>query len=341
MAEPAQEPAGLDVEVVPSGGAYSPVGFGDGSLWATDVLVCTDNFTIPMSVSGSASASSAASVQAMCALPNKTLLKRLDPRTGEEVAAIPLENFPTNLPEVAFKAGSVWVSSADGFADAVLKVDPETERVVDRIPVGSPTGLAFGHGSVWVTSSGSGTLSRVDPRTGEVAEEIEVGRGALDVAVDDGSETVWVASGSFFSMENPEHHKLSRVDAATDRVVAQIPIAARRPEGGAQSVTVGEGAVWAQSVRGKLFVIDPATNELVAAVPLGDYSSDLAVYGGAVWATAQIYVGTRLFRVDPRTARVIASEHGPDPAEGGYGGLVAGGGYVWFGSGDGLARVAP
>ena len=276
-----------------------------------------------------------------CELPNKSLLKRLDPRTGEEVATITLEDFPTNTTEVAVGAGSVWITSGSGEAGVVIRVDPETNRVVDRIPVGSPTGLAFGHGSVWVTSSGSGTLSRVDPRTGEVAEEIEVGRGALDVAVDDGSETVWVASGSFFSMENPEHHKLSRVDAATDRVVAQIPIAARRPEGGAQSVTVGEGAVWAQSVRGKLFVIDPATNELVAAVPLGDYSSDLAVYGGAVWATAQIYVGTRLFRVDPRTARVIASEHGPDPAEGGYGGLVAGGGYVWFGSGDGLARVAP
>lgn len=103
---------------------------------------------------------------------------------------------------------------------------------------------------------------------------------------------------------------------------------------------MGEGAVWAQSVRGRLFKVDPATNEVVAEVDLGDYSSDLAVYGGSVWATAQVSVGTRLFRVDPRTAQVVTSEHGPDPSEGGYGELVAGGRYVWFGSRDGLTRVA-
>ncbi len=139
---------------------------------------------------------------------------------------------------------------------------------------------------------------------------------------------MWVASGSFFLGEDSENNKLSRVEAATDRVVAEVPIAAREPEGGAYSVAVGEGAVWAQSVRGGLFKVDPATNEVVAEVSLGDYSSDLAVYGGSVWATAQVSEVTGLYRVDPRTARVVASGHGPDPFEGGYGGLVAGGGYV-------------
>jgi hypothetical protein len=131
------------------------------------------------------------------------------------------------------------------------------------------------------------------------------------------------------------------VDPETDRVVAEMPIVAREPEGGAYRVAVGEGAVWAQSVRGSPFKVDPATNEVVAEVDLGDYSSDLAVYGGSVGATAQVSVGTRLFRVDPRTAQVVTSEHGPDPSEVGYGELVAGAGYVWFGSRDGLARVAP
>jgi DNA-binding beta-propeller fold protein YncE len=181
----------------------------------------------------------------------------------------------------------------------------------------------------------------VDPETGEVAAKIEVGRGATDVAVDGGSGAVWVASGSFFVGEGSEHNKLSRVDAATDRVVAEIPIAAREPEGGALRVAVGEGAVWAQGVSGGLFKVDPATDEVVAERDLGDYSSDLAVYGGSVWATAQVSVGTRLYRIDPRTARVVASEHGPDPSEGGYGGLVAGGGYVWFQSENRLSRIAP
>ena len=341
------------MEVVTPGGAYAPAGFGGGSLWATEPLTCNDTG----SASGSASAPSSggasfpstmimeSSAQAMCALPNKTLLKRLDPRTGEEVEATTLEDFATNTMEVAVGAGSVWVSSTSGEAGVVLKVDPETNRVVDRIPVGSPTGVAFGHDSVWVASSGPGTLSRVDPRTGEVAAKIEAGRGATDVAVDEASGAVWVASGSFFVGEGSEHNKLTRVDAATDRVVAEIPIAAREPEGGAYRVAVGEGAVWAQGVSGGLFKVDPATDEVVAERDLGDYSSDLAVYGGSVWATAQVSVGTRLYRVDPQTTRVVASEHGPDPSEGGYGGLygelVAGGGYVWFQSENRLSRVAP
>ena len=343
----AGEPAGLDVEVVAPGGAYVPVGYGEGSLWATESSTCNDT----MSASGSASSSAGASLpstmmmgssaQAMCGLSDKMVLKRLEPRTGEETAAVTLKDFATNTTEVAVGAGSAWVSSTSGEAGAVLKVDLGTNRVVDRIPVGSPTGVAFGQGSVWVTSSGTGMLSRVDPRTGEVAARIEVGRGATDVAVDEGSGAVWVASGSFFLGEGFEHNKLSRVDAATNRVVAEIPIAAHEPEGGAFRVAVGEGAVWAQGVSGGLFKVDPATNEVVAERDLGDYSSDLAVHGGSVWATAQASVGTQLYRVDPRTARVVASEHGPDPSEGGYGELVAGGGYVWFASGGGLARVAP
>jgi YVTN family beta-propeller protein len=332
----AREQVGLDAEVVSPRGAYLPAGFGEGSLWATDVFVCNDT----MSVSGSASASSAASVQAACAAPNKMLLKRLDPQTGEKVAAIPLEGFFANIPEVAVGAGSVWVSSADGFADAVLKVDPETERVVDRIPVpaDSATSLAFGHGSVWVTSAGRDTVSRVDPQTGQVTAKIEVGRGARDVAVDESSGDVWIA-GAYLA----EAKKLSRVDPTTNRVVAEIPIAAHARYGGAQSVAVGQGSVWAQSAdSGRLFKVDPATNAVVANPSLGDYSSDLAVYGGSVWATAQGSSGTRLYRVDPRTAQVVsASQDGPEPANSGYGRLVAGGGYVWFTSRGGLARVSP
>jgi len=338
----AREPVGLDVKVVSPGQAYVPAGFGEGSLWATALATCNDT--------GSASA-------AACALPAKTLLKRLDPRTGEEVAAIPLEGFSANITEVAFGAGSVWVSSGDYDlgpvgrrqpGDVVLRVDPETNRVVDRVPVDSPSSLAFGHGSVWVTSAGYGTVSRIDPQTGEAAAKIEVGRGAVDIAADERSGAVWVAglnlSEDYVEYDPPEYsedRKLSRVDPATNRVVAEIPIRAGWPDGGAQSVAAGKGAMWAQSVDGMLFKVDPATNEVVAVVPLGEYSSDLAVYGGAVWATAQPSSGTRLYRVDPRTAHVVASEDGPEPDNGGYGRLVGGGGYVWFASGGGLARVSP
>ena len=355
-----EEALGLDVKVVAPGKAYVLAGFGEGSLWATEEVPCPDTGSATGSVSGSASASAPAD----CALPSNTLLTRLNPRTGEEAATIRLEGFSTNITEVAVGAGSAWVSSGDYYpgpagrrdpGDVVLRVDPQTNRVVDRIPVDPPTGLAFGHGSVWVTSAGYGTVSRIDPETGEVTAKIDVGRGAVDIAADERSGAVWVAGlylpKDYGGRDNPKYSKdrnLTRVDPTTNRVVAEILIEAGSPDGGASSVAVGEGAVWVQSVAGRLYdgrllKVDPATNEVAAMGSLGGYPSALAVYGDAVWATVQSSAspGTRLVRVDPRTEQVVASEDIGPNSRVGYGRLVAGGGYIWFASGGGLARVAP
>ena len=384
-AETVQEPVGLEVKVVSPGKRYVLAGFGEGSLWATDLGTCNDTG----SSATSSSAGSASAMAGTCALPANMLLKRLDPRTGEEVAEIPLKGFSANVTEVTFGAGSVWVSSGDIYSGpvsdlepggVVFRIDPQTNRVVDEIGVkDTPTGLTFGHGSVWVTSAPYGIVSRIDPDTDEVVARIEVGRGAVDIATDESSGAVWVAGlylpKDYSGRDNPEYSEdrnLTRVDPTTNRVVAEIPIEANSPDGGAQSVAVGEGSVWVQSADGKLFKVDPATNKVTATVPLGDSSSHLAVYGGAVWATfrvgfkqagcegtseASASVATfqpsctesewraidqvHLARVDPRTEQVVATE-GIGPAEKvGYGWLAAGRGYVWFASGGGLARVAP
>ena len=41
--------------------------------------------------------------------------------------------------------------------------------------VGSPAGLAYGDGSVWAVDSADGTLSRIDPATHAVVQQIPVG----------------------------------------------------------------------------------------------------------------------------------------------------------------------
>jgi hypothetical protein len=46
-------------------------------------------------------------------------------------------------------------------------------------------------------------------------------------------------------------------------------------------------------------------------------------------------------RLDPRKEHVVASEDIGPVSRGAGLRLVAGGGYVWFASGGGLARVAP
>ena len=297
--------------------------------------------------------------------PTSMLLKRLDPRSGKEEAAVELEGFFANITEVAFGAGSVWVSSADYYpgpedgggspGDAVLKVDPGTNRVVDWISVVSPSGVAFGHGSAWVTSAGRGIVSRINPETGGVTAEIEVGR----VAVDERSGAVWVAGlhlpedyAESLPPERSEDRKLTRVNPETNGVVTEIPIEAGSPNGGAQSVAVGDGAVWVQSVGGKLFKVDPRSDEVLAVVRLGDYSSDLAVSGGFVWATVQsrspLDVGTRLKQVDPRTVEAVGSEDLGLVQISGAGRLAADEGHVWAldasagtQEGGSLTRITP
>ena len=278
------------------------------------------------------------------------LLKKLDPQTGEEEAVIRLKGFSANTVEVTFGAGSLWVSSGDWTAafDVVLRVDPETNRVVDRIPVDSPTGLAFGHGSVWATSAGDGTVSRIDPETGEVSSEIDVGRGVVDIATDERSGDVWIAGlympedySEGFSRQDSEYNKISRVDPQTNHVVAEIPIVASSLEGGAQSVAVGAGAVWAQSGDGKLFKVNPATNEVVGGVPLGEYSSDLAVWGAPCGPRSKLLPERGSCGWSPARCTSSPRSTGPSRPMAATVRWPRAGDDFWLTSRGGLARVAP
>jgi hypothetical protein len=85
------------------------------------------------------------------------------------------------------------------------------------------------------------------------------------------------------------------------------------------------------------------------------WESPPVVYGGGVWAMGQAWIrrehpkpgrskwipAIRLVRVDPSTMDVVASEYLTPFYNVAPRALAAGGGYVWFSSGEGLARVAP
>ena len=81
------------------------------------------------------------------------VLWRIDSRGSAITATIPLRRNPGGRAVgepagVAVGAGSVWVADATG---GVLKIDPKTNTVVERIPIaGFPHGIAFGPGHVWV-----------------------------------------------------------------------------------------------------------------------------------------------------------------------------------------------
>ena len=100
-------------------------------------------------------------------------IARIDPATNKVVARIR----PGGI-ALAAGFGSIW--AIDVFFDELLRIDPDTNRITDRIPVGGlPTGIAIGHGSVWVANQLDATVSRVSPTTGRTIATIHLDRGAI------------------------------------------------------------------------------------------------------------------------------------------------------------------
>jgi DNA-binding beta-propeller fold protein YncE len=75
----------------------------------------------------------------------------------------------------------------------VLRVDPDTNQVTQRVEVGrAPAGLAAGPGGLWVSLHVDGQLARVDPGQGRVVERVDVD-GYPDEVAAAGNE-LWVAT---------------------------------------------------------------------------------------------------------------------------------------------------
>jgi streptogramin lyase len=74
-------------------------------------------------------------------------------------------------------------------------------------------------------------------------------------------------------------------------------------------------------------VVDPATNELVADIPLGFTSSLMAAGAGLIWVVDP--EGNTLTRIDPKTMKIVARPRGIPASVGIPVGLAVGEGSVW------------
>jgi YVTN family beta-propeller protein len=181
--------------------------------------------------------------------PPETVFK-FDPDTGKVVDQVEVGGpaprrssataSPGNAiggPEVVVGQGSVWVLAGGGVARINLRT-----RSVSTIPSSSasvPVALTIGEGAIWVVSRpdfrccplasiGTGTLSRIDPRTNSITETITLAGNPAGVAV--GGGAVWVA--------NAGSRSVIKVDPK-ERSVKTIKIGGR-PLG----IAFGRGAVW-------------------------------------------------------------------------------------------------
>jgi serine/threonine-protein kinase len=98
---------------------------------------------------------------------------------------------------IAAGEGAIWVVTY--WNRRLVRIDPETRRVLARIPVGAgPLSVAVGAGSVWVTNRDERTVTRVDPRTGKVARTIHL--DSAPYGIRHGHGRIWVTTQSCGSM---------------------------------------------------------------------------------------------------------------------------------------------
>jgi YVTN family beta-propeller protein len=202
----------------------------------------------------------------------------------------------------------------------ISRVDPR-HTTVEPIRVGpDPAGIAFGSGAVWVTSSQDRKLLRINPRSNSVVQEISVGNGASGVAV--AHNKVWVA--------NRFDDTVSEVDALTGR-----PLKTFGAGSAPSALAVGFGSVWiADGSTSTVTRLDPRSGTQ-QAILVGNGPSGVAVGDGSVWI-ANSLDGT-VSRVDPSTDSVTNTI----PVGEGPGDLSAGVGSVWVANtfGNTLSRI--
>jgi YVTN family beta-propeller protein len=185
--------------------------------------------------------------------------------------------------------GDGWVWAVNGTEDRVSRINPATHAVVEQIPVGSaPSAVAVTGENVWVTNSGDGTVSRINAAANAVVQTIPVGN--VPVAIASGPSGVWVT--------NSGDDTVNRIDPLTGKVTRTVQVGGH-PDG----IAVGPDAVWvANGEDGTVTRIDPATGQPGGPLPVGAGPSGIAVTPAAVWVANLLDL--TVSKINPATGTV-------------------------------------
>jgi hypothetical protein len=204
--------------------------------------------------------------------------------------------------------------------DSLVKIDLESDKIVDVVPVGrNPGEIEIVGPYVFAASEGDGTLTRVDTRTGAV-----VTSGKFDATAGlaaEGAQRVWVASVG--------RRQVTLVDAAlplgdpAERLSSPrvpLPRVAR-----GTSLTVGGGALWIAASTAEGGVVErwrlhPLGRQRAYRLGLYDYGVSVKFGYGAAWIALGAPANA-LLRVDARSGRARRIPVGsfPDAVAVGFG----------------------
>ncbi len=210
-------------------GIPSGVATGEEAVWITNGfggpsgtgqvvrLDLADESVEPAFSSGNAKAIVVAFGSIWLADTDRDVVLRHDP---EDLDAAPIEiptdedpnasAAPRSLSVGTGAAEGIWVANELG--DTVLRIDPKTNEVADRIQVESPTAVAADASDVWVTSEINDRVVRFDAADGRTLRTYQTADGVLDgpTAIVITPDGVWFGS----VLESA----IARLDAETDAI---------------------------------------------------------------------------------------------------------------------------
>ena len=189
---------------------------------------------------------------------------------------------------------TVWASGDE----ELVRIDAatqETSSIPVPIPEGSWAGLVVADGDVWAGNYDEGVVYRIDPDSGEIEAEIEVGPEAVSLtAVPEG---VWVRTVGGVTWE------AHRIDPATNEVAATVD--------GGNAISAGHGSVWfSQRGADRLIRADPLSGEPTAVIEVPrEHDCSVVSTEDAAWGSCLLIdrvVGT-IARIDPDSDEHVAT----------------------------------
>ena len=290
-------------------GVPTDIAAGEGALWLGNGGVAADlagNFTVSISRIDAKTGSITSTVKlpdrpggaltatfnwgfpdiavgagAVWALNPDHTVSRIDPGTGKLIATIDVD-----ADKIAAGPEGIWFLKGS----IVTQIDPRTNRVGQKIRIGTKAGtaIAMGAGKIWVTAQQEGVVWRIEPGPSPVTSTIDVGVGVTYIAF--GAGAVWTA--------NYVDGTVTRIDPDTNHVAARIPI------GAAQALAAGAGSAWVSTAGRSRAGTLPASScgELISGTQKPDLliASDLPLQGPAGAAP----------RANADAIRLVLRQHG-------------------------------
>jgi branched-chain amino acid transport system substrate-binding protein len=166
--------------------------------------------------------------------------------------------------------------------DSLAVVDPDTNGITGEVRIpGGPSLVAAGPRVIWVASADSRTVSAVAADKRAVTQVVPLTSAASALGAD--GDAIWVLDGN--------RRTLLKADRAYREVTRQIKLPPAPPAPATNqrlsnlSVFPAAGALWVTDGSKRLLRVDRESGR-VRKLDVGAPLSDVAVGGGAVWATS-------------------------------------------------------